>query len=299
MFDFRLKVFYTVAQKLSFTKAAQALFITQPAVTKHIQQLEQQLGVGLFRRNGNSVALTPAGQLLLQHTQNIAEAYAALENDMAQLSSSLGGSIRIGASTTLAQYVLPAILARFKAAHPSVHFSFATGNSEQVEQQLIQGALDIGVVEGKSHHPQIIYEPFAKDEIVLVTRTSSALAQKTMIKPEQLLTIPLVLREHGSGTRDVLLNALAEAGIQAKDLQADILLDSTESIKQYLLHADCAAFLSIHSITKELQQRELTLVEIKGLEIYRTFQLITLRGHTPYLAELFQKLCKRHYNLME
>lgn len=298
MFDFRLKVFYTVAQKLSFTKAAQALFITQPAVTKHIRQLEQQLGVGLFRRNGNSVTLTAAGQLLLQHTQKIAEAYAALENDMAQLSNSMGGSIRIGASTTLAQYVLPPLLARFRTAHPSVHFSFATGNTEQVEQQLIQGSLDVGVVEGKSHHPQVIYEPFAKDEIVLVTRTSSELAQKAVIKPEQLRTIPLVLREHGSGTRDVLLNALAEAGIQAKDLQADILLDSTESIKQYLLHADCAGFLSIHSITKELQQRELAVVELKGLEIYRTFQFITLRGHAPHLAELFRKFCKCHHNLL-
>ncbi|HEY4651830.1 MAG TPA: LysR family transcriptional regulator [Pontibacter sp.] len=296
MFDFRLRVFYTVAQKLSFTKAAQALFITQPAVTKHIRQLEQQLGVGLFRRNGNSVALTPAGQLLLQHTHKISEAYTALENDMAQLSSSLGGSIRIGASTTLAQYVLPAILASFKTAHPSVHFSFATGNSEQVEQQLIQGTLDIGIVEGNSHHPQIVYEAFVKDEIVLVTRTGSVLAQKAMIKPEQLHTIPLVLREPGSGTRDVLLGALAGAGIQAKDLQADILLDSTESIKQYLLHADCAAFLSIHAIVKELKQRELTVVEIKGLDIYRTFQFITLRGNTPPLAEQFRKFCKRHYN---
>jgi len=298
MFDFRLKVFYTVAQKLSFTKAAQVLFITQPAVTKHVRELEQQLGVGLFKRNGNSIALTPAGQLLLQHAIKILEDYAVMENELAQLSSTAGGSIRIGASTTLAQYVLPGILALFKAARPAVSFSFANGNSEQIEQRLMQGQLDMGIVEGNSHHPQIMYEPFAQDEIVLVARTGSKLARQAELKAEQLHTVPLVLREHGSGTRDVLLSALSQVGIHAKDLQAEILLDSTESIKQYLLQADCAAFLSLHAITKELKHRELTVINIKGIDIYRTFQFVTLRGQTSRLAELFKKFCARHYNLM-
>ena len=251
----------------------------------------------LFQRNGNSITLTPAGQLLLQHAHKILEAYTVMENELAQLSSTAGGSIRIGASTTLAQYVLPGILALFKAAYPAISFSFATGNSEQIEQQVIQGQLDIGVVEGNSHHPQIMYEPFAKDEIVLVARTGSKLARTSEIKSELLLVIPLVLREHGSGTRDVLMSALSQAGIHAKDLQAEILLDSTESIKQYLLHADCAAFLSIHSISSELQQRTLMVIEVKDLDVYRTFQFITLRGQTAHLTELFRKFCLRHYNI--
>lgn len=297
MFDFRLKVFYTVAQKLSFTKAAQSLFITQPAVTKHIRELEQQLSVGLFRRNGNSIALTPAGQLLLKHAQKIQEAYIVLENELAQFSSMAGGHLRVGASTTLAQYVLPGILALFKTAHPVVDLSFITGNSEQIEHRLMQGQLDVGVVEGNSHHPQVMYEPLARDEIVLVTKADSKFARKTEIKPEQLSSIPLVLREQGSGTRDVLMQALSEVGIHAKDLQTELLLDSSESIKQYLLHADCAAFLSLHSVTKELQQREMTVIDIKGLDIYRTFQFITMRGQNYSVAELFKKFCLRHYKL--
>ncbi|AKD04070.1 LysR substrate-binding domain-containing protein [Pontibacter korlensis] len=297
MFDFRLKVFYTVAQKLSFTKAAQALFISQPAVTKHIRELEQHLGVGLFRRNGNSISLTAAGQLLMQHAQKIAEAYALLENEMAQFSSTAGGHLRIGASTTLAQYVLPGILARFKTAHPSVDVSFITGNSEQIEQRLMQEKLDLGVVEGNSHHPQIMYEPFSRDEIVLVARTGSRQSRKAEIQPAELLEMPLVLREQGSGTRDVLLESLSEAGLHAKDLKAELMLESSESIKQYLLHADCAAFLSVHSVARELRQRELTVIDIKGLEIYRTFQFITLRGQSSSLAEQFRKFCLRHYNL--
>lgn len=107
IFDFRLKVFYTVSQKLSFTKAAQELFISQPAVTKHIKELEEQTGLALFKRHGNNITLTPAGQVLLKHAQQIFKVYAALENDLAQLQNPESGTIRIGASTTLAQYVLP------------------------------------------------------------------------------------------------------------------------------------------------------------------------------------------------
>ncbi|QCR23060.1 LysR family transcriptional regulator [Pontibacter sp. SGAir0037] len=297
MFDFRLKVFYTVAQKLSFTKAAQALFVTQPAVTKHIRELEQQLGVALFKRNGNSIALTAAGQLLLQHAQKIQEAYTALENDLAQFSSNAGGSLRVGASTTLAQYVLPSILALFKTSQPTVNFSFVTGNSNQVEQLLMQGQLDMGIVEGNSHHPQVTYEPFARDEIVLVTKAGNQLSRYAEIKLEQLLTVPLVMREHGSGTRDVVVRSLAGAGIHAKDLKAEIFLDSSESIKQYLLHSQCAAFLSMHSVSKELKQRELTVIDVKGLDISRTFQFISLHGQNAPLVDLFKRFCLRHYNL--
>ncbi len=185
MFDFRLRVFYTVAQKLSFTKAAQALFVTQPAVTRHIRELEQQLGVGLFTRNGNSISLTAAGHLLLQHTHKIMESYTQMENELAQLSYTAGGTIRVGASTTLAQYVLPGILARFKAAHPAITVSFANGNSAYIEKKLIAGQLDLGVVEGNSQHPQLQYTPFVKDEIVLVTRSESKLSRLVEIKPTQ------------------------------------------------------------------------------------------------------------------
>ncbi|WP_194349982.1 LysR substrate-binding domain-containing protein [Pontibacter beigongshangensis] len=297
IFDFRLKVFYTVARKLSFTKAANELFITQPAVTKHINELEQQLGVGLFKRQGNSISITPAGQILLEHAQKIFQIYATLENDLVQLTNTSGGNIHIGASTTLAQYVLPRILARFKSAHPAIHFTFTTGNSEQIEHQLIHEEIDIAIVEGISHHPQIMYEPFVKDEIVLVTRSNGRLARKNEIKPEHLLTLPLILREHGSGTLDVIYNELSKAGIHPKDLLIEIQLDSTESIKQYLLHADCAAFLSIHSIEEELQQNKLSIIDIKGIDIYRSFQFITLHGQASRLIQIFKRFCVTQYNL--
>jgi DNA-binding transcriptional LysR family regulator len=296
IFDFRLKVFYTVSQKLSFTKAAEALFVSQPAVTKHIKELEEQLGTPLFKRNGSNISLTPAGQIMLKHTQQIFKTYEALENELAQLNDSVSGNIRIGASTTLAQYVLPKILALFKNTYPSIHFTFASANSEVIEQMVMSEKIDIAIVEGNSHHPQIMYEPFVKDELVLVARTGSAIAQKGEIKPTQLLSLPLVLREQGSGTLDVIYKALKKNDIPLKELKVEIQMGSTESIKQYLLHTDCAAFLSVHSITKELRQNELSIIDIKGIDIYRTFQFIQLHGHASKLPAIFKRFCLTHYN---
>lgn len=296
IFDFRLKVFSKVSQKLSFTKAAQELFITQPAVTKHIKELEEQLGVALFTRHGNNISLTPAGQIVFKYTEQIFNTYASLENELAQLSDAAKGTIRIGASTTLAQYVLPKILAQFKKAYPAIRFTFVSGNSEFIEQQVTQQKVDVAIVEGNSHHPQITYEPFVKDEIVLVTRTKSKWAQKGEIKPVQLPLIPLILREQGSGTLDVITKALRKVKVPTKELTVEMQLESTESIKQYLLHSESAAFLSIHAVIKELQLKELSIIDVKGMDVSRMFQFIQLHGQTSKLQSLFKRFCLNHYN---
>jgi len=296
-FDFRLKVFYTVAQRLSFTKAAAELFITQPAVTKHIRELEQQLDTALFVRNGNSISLTPAGVILLKHTVKIFETYLLLENELTQLNSITGGNIRIGASTTLAQTIIPKILALFKKTYPSINFTFLRDNTDSITQQVIAEKIDIAIVEGQLHYPQINYEEFKKDELVLVTKSNSQLARMGEITPQQLLNIPLVLREHGSGTLEVISKALNRANISLKDLRIELQLESNISIKQYLLYSEAAAFLSMHSITGELKRNELSIIDINDIEIFRTFQFIQLHGKTSKIIELFKRFCKSQSNL--
>lgn len=298
IFDFRLKVFYSVAQNLSFTKAGNELFITQPAVTKQINELEHQLQTRLFNRHGNSISITPAGQILFRYAEQIFRLYGQLENELAQLADVTQGNLNIGASTTLATYVLPRILALFKKRHPDIQIRFINGNSDFIEQQIITEKLDIALVEGVSNHPQIHYDPFVKDEIVLVARSNAPFVTAKEMKPEQLLKIPLVIREQGSGTLEVVQRALAEVNIKAKDLVIDIKLESTESIKQYLLYADSAAFLSIHAVTKELRKNDFTIIDIKGVDISRTFQFIQLQGQHQKLADLFQRFCKSHYNFL-
>jgi len=296
IFDFRLKVFHTVAQRLSFTMAATELFITQPAVTKHIKELEHQLGVQLFKRNGSSISLTNAGKILLQYAEKISRLYAELETELAQLNNMESGVLHIGGSTTVAQTILPKILALFKKTYPAVNFTFIQANTDVITQLVLAEKIDIAIVEGAAHHPQIAYAPFAKDEIVLVTRANNQLAKKAEITPKQLLNIPLVLREAGSGTLDVIFNALDAAGINPKDLQVEIQLESSIAIKQYLLYSDTATFLSIQSVISELKYNELSVIDIKGLEIFRTFQFIQLHGKNSKLIELFKRFCLANYN---
>jgi DNA-binding transcriptional LysR family regulator len=297
IFDFRLKVFYTVAQRLSFTKAAAELYITQPAVTKHIKELEKQLNAQLFLRNGNSIVLTTAGKILIQYAGKIFQTYTDLETELAQLSNLESGTLHIGASTTVAQTILPRILALFKKTYPAVAFTFIQGNTDMITQMVLAEKVDIAIVEGAAHYPQIAYAPFAKDEIVLVTRANNQLSKKPEITPRQLLNIPLILREAGSGTLDIIFNALNNVGINPKDLQVEIRLESSIAIKQYLLYSETATFLSIRSVISELKYNELSIIDVKGLDIFRTFQFIQLHGKNSKLIDLFKRFCLTTHNL--
>jgi len=296
IFDFRLKVFYTVAQRLSFTRAANELFITQPAVTKHIKELEQQLNVQLFKRNGNNITLTTAGKILMHYADKIFQTYNALETELAQLNNIEAGTLHIGASTTVAQTILPKILALFRKTYPDIVFNFVQANTDQISQLILDEKLDIAIVEGTAHSPQLAYSPFARDEIVLVTAANNKLSKKSEISPRQLLEIPLVLREAGSGTLDVIYEALAGVNISPKNLNIEIQLESSIAIKQYLLYSDTATFLSIQSVVSELKYNELSIIDIKGLEIFRTFQFIQVHGKHNKLVELFKRFCLANYN---
>lgn len=297
IFDFRLKVFYTVAQRLSFTKAASELFITQPAVTKHIKELEHQLNQQLFKRNGNNIALTTAGKILEKYAEKIFQTYTELETELAQLNNLEAGTLHIGASTTVAQTILPKLLAMFKKTYPKVTFNFIQANTDQISQLVLAEKIDIAIVEGAAHSPQLSYTDFIKDEIVLVTSANNKLSKKAEITPKQLPAIPLVLREAGSGTLDVIFNALAGVQINPKDLNIEIQLESSIAIKQYLLYSETATFLSIQSVVSELKYNELTIIDVKGLEIFRTFQFIQLHGKHSKLIELFKRFCLANYNL--
>lgn len=293
MFDFRLKVFYTVAKRLNFTRAAAELFITQPAVTKHIRELESHFKSSLFERSGNrKIMLTAAGETLLQHTEQLFGVYREMEYDMNQLIQIHSGQLRIGASSTVAQYVIPPVLARFHQKFKNVRVNLMTGNTEDIEQALLSKEVELGIVEGISHHPQIRYDEFLADEIVLVANTKNKLIQKQAIKPEELKKFPLLLREPGSGTLEVILHALKPHGLQLADLQIEMQLGSTESIKSYLVNSNCLALISIHAIIPELKNNQFRVIDIKGLTIGRAFNFIQPHGHPRSLAELFIRFAK-------
>jgi DNA-binding transcriptional LysR family regulator len=290
-------VFFTVANRLSFTKAATELFITQPAISKHIQELEEQYKIKLFERNGSKISLTKAGELLLKHTKNIFEIYREIDFDLSALINQQQGKLRLGASTTISQYIIPPLLARFHQKLQDIKVTLLNGNTEQIESALLNKEIEIGIVEGQSKNQSIKYTKFLKDELVLVCNSKNPLVNKEEITKEDLKNMRFLMREQGSGTLEVIEYALKPFEIKLSQLTIEMQLGSTESIKSYLMNSDCVAFISIHAINKELKNNELTVIDIKNLMIERFFYIITLQGKTDSLSELFIKNIASYYNL--
>ena len=286
MSDFRLKVFRSVAKNLSFTKASQELFVSQPAITKHIQELEAAYQTRLFDRQGSRISLTESGNLLLEHCERILEDYKRLEYEMHLLHNEYTGGLKLGASTTIAQYVLPPLLASFIGKFP---LSLLNGNSREIEAALQEHRIDLGFVEGVFRLPNIRYTTFLEDELVAVVRTGSKLAVGEEITPDELFHLPLVLRERGSGTLDVFERALQQHNIKLSSLQVLMYLGSTESIKLFLEHTDCLGIVSVRSITRELYSGQLRVVEIKGMPMLRDFSFAQPQGQESGLAQVFMQ----------
>lgn len=294
MSDFRLKVFQSVAKNLSFTKASQELFVSQPAITKHIQELETSYQARLFDRQGGRISLTAAGRLLLSHSDKILDDYKQLEYEMHLLHNEYIGELKLGASTTIAQYVLPPLLANFIADHPKVNLSLLNGNSREIETALQEHRIDLGLVEGISRLPNLKYTTFLEDELVAVVNTHPHLSLPEEITPEVLTQIPLVLRERGSGTLDVFERALSQFDIKLTSLNVLMYLGSTESIKCFLEHTDCMGIISIRSIRRELAAGDLRIIEIKGMPMLREFDFVQLQGQEVGLAQRFLQFSMSH-----
>ena len=282
MSDFRLRVFQAVALQLSFTKAAQGLFVTQPAVTKHIRELERQYGQRLLERLGNRVALTEAGRLLLAHAEAVAASHQHLEDQLHALRDpeEAAGRLRLGASTTLAQYVLPGLLPAFQARYPKVQLTLLNANSEHIAEALLRGELDLGFVEGRSKSRDLHYELLMTDELVAVRGAPVAAGPPRPPVPlAEALARPLVLRERGSGTLEVLEFALRTLGIKLSSLRVAVYFDNTEAIKAYLEAApEALGFVSRRALTRELATGLLEIVPVAGLHLPRQFEAVWVQG---------------------
>lgn len=286
--DFRLRVFAAVARHLNFTKAANELHISQPAISKHIQELESAYGVRLFERAGHRITLTPAGEAFLKHAEQILEEYRLLGLEMNLHSGNFSGMLRIGASTTIAQYVIPEIVAKFIQRFPDIRLTLFSGNSEQIEQELAEHRIDLGLVESSSRHAGLKYSQMGRDELVLVT--SSRNRTKEEVSVGELKSLPLVLRETGSGTLEVIEKSLLQHNIKLTDLTILLQIGSTEGIKNFLVNCPSAyAIVSIAALSKELLANTLQVVEIEGVAIQREFAFVVQQGSQNNFAELFMR----------
>ena len=273
--NFRLKVFRNVAEHLSFRKAAECLFLTQPAVTLQIKALEDDLGVRLFDRSGNRVSLTSQGSLLLGYAKKIATIISEAEEEIGAQDGRVSGEFSLGASTTIAQYVLPRLLGAFLGEHPRVQFSLHSGNTSQIVQLLLENKLSVGLIEGPARDRAIRTEPFMQDELVLITPPDF---ESDDLSFDQLQASTLLMREHGSGSRHVVETALDKAGVRLKSFTQVMNLDSTETIKSAVEAGLGIGFVSRWAISKELELGALKVVQVAGLRIMRHFSLISRTG---------------------
>lgn len=292
MDDFRLQVFVTAARELNFTRAAERLCISQPAVSRHIRELESRYNVQLFVRCGGNLALTPAGATLLRAAERLQEEYRRLEYEMGLCVGSTEGVLRLGASTTVSQYLLPPILARFTARFPGVRVSLFSGNSHEVECALEEQRLDLGMVESVRRRQGLHYSLFAPDELVLIARTDGKRRGPDAVTPDELRQLPLVLREDGSGTLEVIGRALASRGIRLTDLRVVMRLGTTEGIKAFVRHSDAMAIVSVASLADELRSGVLRIVDIEELVMRRDFSFVTAESVPAALAQRFMEFAR-------
>lgn len=281
MLDYRLHVFRAVAEKLNFTRASEALHISQPAVTQHIKVLEAHYGTPLFRRAAGGITLTPAGRVLLTAVERAGELARETEAALRDGQVRLSGPLRIGASTTIAQYFLPRLLGRFRQEHRSVELTLRIGNTREVAEGVRAARLDLGLVEGPSERRDLRAVPFFEDEIVCVTAPGHPLTRRAHVRPGDLAEVPFVLREPGSGTRDVVERALKQAGLRPAALNILLETESSETIKGLVAAGDAAAFLSRLAIGGEVALEKLVIVPVSGLRVRRKFFFLFPQGPLP------------------
>lgn len=287
MDDFRLRVFVAAARTLSFTRTAEQLFISQPAVSKHIAELESRFKVQLFRRAGSRLELTEAGRTMLDGAEKVLDDYRRLQYALSLCTSQAEGELRLGASSTIAQYLLPPVLAAYTARFPGVAVSLRTGNSDQIDEALAAGTVDLGMVESVSRRQGMHYTLLAPDELVLVARPGGPYARTEAVTPDRLREIPLVLRESGSGTLEAIAAGLLPSGVRLSQLRVAMRLGSTEGIKRFVRNSDAMAILSVISVVDELRSGTLRIVDIEGLTLRRDFHFVHAEAEPQGLARQF------------
>ncbi|MEM8894796.1 MAG: LysR family transcriptional regulator [Bacteroidota bacterium] len=280
MIAFRYKVFLEVARHLSFSKAADRLSLSQPAISKHIKTLEQELKVSLFDRKGTSIFLTKSGEVLVNHLQEGENLEARLMFDMSSLldAQNAKGHLKLGASTTLALYILPKILSGYRKKFPNQFISVVNRNSENITKALQNKEIDLGIAEAFSRMKEMSYKPFTRDEIVLVGSRLSPLTDGRTLTIPQLYHLQLASREPGSGTLQSVKYALKKAGYDPKNLKTEVQLGGTEALKNFVLSDALVAFLPLKAISKEVSAGELSIIPVDGLSIERQFFFITRQG---------------------
>ncbi|HEY2816600.1 MAG TPA: LysR family transcriptional regulator [Casimicrobiaceae bacterium] len=262
MADRRLQVFHAVAKHLSFTRAAETLFMTQPAVTFQIRQLEEHFGTRLFDRTHGGITLTPAGGVVLDYAERILALSNELDTRVKELGGQVAGPLFIGASTTIAEFLLPQILGEFKVRFPALMPRLFVANSEAVQSRIEDRTLDLGFIEGDSHFPTLVTDICCEDELKVICAPSHPLAKETTVTARALRQHDYITREVGSGTRQVTDHYFEKAGVPPESLNVVMELGSPEALKGLVATGLGFAIISKAAVVKEIRLGQLVQVPL-------------------------------------
>ncbi|PYO38195.1 MAG: LysR family transcriptional regulator [Candidatus Rokuibacteriota bacterium] len=285
----QLEIFVKVAEFGSFSKAAEALYLTQPTVSEHIRTLEDEVGVRLLDRLGRGAAITRAGQLLLSYAQRMLALSREARQAMDGFQGRMSGELLIGASTIPGEYVLPAMIGRFKEKYPDISITLLIGDSQTAVDWVAEGRAELGVVGARLSHRGVDYKELMPDEVVVVVPGTHPWHGRKQIALEELRSEPLLIRERGSGTRAALEGALAEAGMDLGSFRIVGEMGSTQAIKQAVKAGVGVSLVSKRAVEEECKSGLLWCLRVKDLKVTRSFHLATHkeRSRSP-LAEAFR-----------
>lgn len=278
MEDHKLKVFCTVAETKSFSKASEIIHLTQPAVSLQIQALEELYETKLFDRSSSTVSLTRAGEILYRYAKEILSLYAVAEKNIGELTGLVKGSISVGASTTIGNYLLPSVLADFRRTHPKIKIHLFVGNTKRILELLNSGNIDFGIVEGDVARQKLTVEKLLSDELVVIVPALHPWTKKKEVSIYDVIKEPFILREEGSGTRQILEKYFNKHGISTQDMKASLMLGSTVAIKEAVENGIGISIVSRWAARKESKYGSLKLLSIKEEKLLRDFSLITQKG---------------------
>jgi DNA-binding transcriptional LysR family regulator len=274
MADRRLQVFYAVARQLSFTKAAELLFMTQPAVTFQVKQFEEHFNTRLFERSHGRISLTPAGRIVMVYAEKILGLSDEMETRVGELTGEISGLLLLGASMTIAEYLLPQVLGEFKAHHPQVQAHMTVANSDTILQRVSDHALDLGLIESPSHQSSLHIEIFCEDELVVICAPNHKFARAASVAPKVVVGESIISRETGSGTREFADNYFRECGVLPEELNIVMELGSPEAVKGVVETGLGVAVVSRATVAKELKLGTLAAVRLDP-RLIRTLSLVT------------------------
>jgi DNA-binding transcriptional LysR family regulator len=276
----QIEIFCSLIRHKSFSRAAEALLLSQPTVSGHIKNLEDELGVRLLDRLGKRILPTEAGEVLYRHGLKLLEERDRARQEIDSLSGTVSGLLRLGGSTIPGAYILPPFIGAFRKKHPAVSIQLTIEDTARVTEAVLAGELMIGIVGARVADPRLEVHPFETDELVIAVPARHRWARKRAIAPGALIGEPFILREEGSGTRKIMEDRLDKTGLSIAELNISAVVGSSDAVRQAVKAGLGIAILSIRAIQDDLDAGKLAAVRIAGVRMERSFFVVLLKGRS-------------------